>query len=78
MDESESIFESVTEIEALGAYDEVFTIYVMKIGPTFIVRASEFDDEYIFKNQEDAETWARGNYGPFIEALEEYNQQSNS
>jgi hypothetical protein len=76
LDRSESIIESVLDIEALGAYDEVFTISVMQLGPTFLVRAPEFEDVQFFKNQDHAENWARDNYSSFIEALVEYNRHN--
>lgn len=68
--------ETVVYIGALGGYNEEFTIHIIKMGPAYIVRAPEFDDEYFFKNKEEAEKWARGNYESFITSLETARRES--
>jgi hypothetical protein len=63
----------VHSIEALGAYDDTFSVNVMQFGNVFWISAMEFDDIGYFDDLEQAKSAAEANYEPFITALSEHN-----
>jgi len=69
LDEEEGDF--CDSIEALGREYERFEIEIYQVGPIYRIRANEFDDIKWFGSEQEAIDHAREEFAPYIEALEE-------
>jgi len=61
-----------SSIEGLGSDEEPFDIEICQIGPLYYIRSNEFDDTEWFGSKEEAIDYAKEEFAPYIEALEEY------
>jgi hypothetical protein len=69
--------EAADAIEALGSYEDTFSIVIMKFGSVYWVQAAEFDDVGYFDTIEKAKAFAESNFEPFITALNESKSKGN-
>lgn len=59
------------EIEASGGPEHFFNVEIHSFGPVYLIRANDFDDIGYFATENEAEVYARFEYGPYIETFEE-------
>ena len=64
------------EIEALGAYDDVFTVVIRSYaGIVYWIQANEFDDIKYFENKEHAVDCAYDEFSSYIDGLSDLRER---